>query len=561
MSWYTLKVKWLIGPILILFALPGVAHAATPYFEFNPDYSESILVNSSGGTVDQVFLPLNEFLAGLDIWISTGGTTGTATFSLLNTGGTELAQTTASLPAIADSADGIRFHVALPSQLSVNGGQAYTLRISSGLVGLRLYEAGSNPLLAHNAQPQLQYFNGMARINGVDMNFSFKYALYENHENLPPVLTNLTATQPDIGSAVISWNANEPVDAQVTYNTLSVPFTGQYSSCLPSVGMCSVSLTVQPGASYSYTLTASDVWGNLSTLTGSFDALGAGQTPAPTPTPTPTASVSPTATPPDTTKPVISNLRAVSITGDGFTMAWTTNEAANSTVAALQLPYLTFGAGNADATLELEHAVPLTGLIQDTSYRVKITTDDGFGNGASASIDVMTIRPTPLPTSPTPPPGTTPTPLASSPTPVPTISVGPASPTGTELQWTAPSGGTPSGGYRVDIIGTDGNLIRTIRTAVSHVNAGTIPAGARIVVYGDNAGVFQKVATPASVALPPSQTAGLPAWTLYTAGALVVAAGVGYLILKSRKRKPPLPTVPTGPTLPTSGAMPNPSQF
>jgi len=92
------------------------------------------------------------------------------------------------------------------------------------------------------------------------------------------------------------------------------------------------------------------------------------------------------------------------------------------------------------------------------------------------------------------------------------------------------------------------------------VNAGAIPAGAHIVVYGDNAGVFEKVATPVSIAQQPSQSAGFPLWIIYGAGALLCVAGAGYLVLKSRKPKPPLPTVQTGPTLPTSGAMPNPSQ-
>ena len=561
LSWYTGRVKWLLGILAVFIMMPTVAHAA-PYVEFDPDYSEPILVNGVGGSVDEVFLPLNEYVAGMDVWLSTGATVGSATFSLFGPDGAELTEVTAALPAVPDAAGGMRFHVAFPNQLSVTGGSPYTLRISSDLVGLRLYEAGADPLLAHNAQPQLQYSIGRARINGQDEGFGFKYALYENHENAPPILSNLAVIQPVSGTAAVTWTANEPVDGQVIFNGVTVPYSGGYSSCLPSVGLCSVTLVVQPGGSYEFTLTARDVWGNVSSLNGSFVALGVGQTPPPTPTPAPPpASVTPVGTPLDTTKPVITNLRAVNMSGTGFTVVWTTDEASNATVVALQLPYLVFGAANTDSTFELEHTVALSGLTQDTYYRVKVTASDESGNIASASIDVLTARPTPPPASPTPQPPQPSTPVPASPTPVPTVSVGPNLPAGTEVRWNPPAGASPSGGYRVDVIGSDGQLVRTVHTTSANANVGDVPAGSRVIVYADDHGVYRKVAAPVSVIRSGSGVERFLMWLPYGLGALVLLIGIVLIVLQSRKRKTAEPPVQTAPPPPTSGAMPNPSPF
>ncbi|HTP56843.1 MAG TPA: hypothetical protein VMJ72_01005, partial [Candidatus Paceibacterota bacterium] len=202
------------------------------------------------------------------------------------------------------------------------------------------------------------------------------------------------------------------------------------------------------------------------------------------------------------------------------------------------------------------------GLAQDTDYRVKVTTSDASGNVASASIDVLTIRPTPPPASPSPQPPQSPAPTPASPTPVPTISVGPNIPAGTEVQWNPPAAASPSGGYRVDVIGSDGRLVRTVHTTATNANVGDVPAGSRIIVYADNNGVYQKVAAPASIVTHPRSTAEqLLTWAPYLLGALVVLIGAAIAVLKLRKPKNTEPPVPAVPTSPTSGAMPNPSPF
>jgi len=512
----------------------GIAAAATawaaPYFEFSPDYAQSLLVASAPDSVSQVFLPLNEYLAGFDVWVSNAGQAGTATFTLYSPTDAVLATRTVTIPAIADSEGGARFSVALTSQIGVSGALPYRIHVATAVPTLRLYYAQQNRILAHNGVPLPAYTGGLARIGDADQGYSFKFALTENAETSPPQLSAIGVAQPSLGTVVLSFNANEPVDTRVAYGGSTVPYTGQYTSCPSGITTCAVTLPVTPGLTYSYTLTARDVWGNEVSATGQFTASGEPPAPSPTAsgTPSPTPTLSPSATP-DSTRPVISNARATAVHATGATIAWTTDEAANSNVAVFMLPFLTFAAGNADSTLELEHALPFAGLQQNVAYRARITTSDAAGNLASASVDFLTGTPTPTPENATPTPSGTPT-------PTPSVSIGPGSGNGTGIAWSAPSNGTPSDGYRIDIIGADGKLIRTIRTADLTADLGELPDGVTVIVYGDNGGVYEKVAEPLRVrrvSLAERIVTALP----YALGGVVVAIAITVGVLSWRKKR------------------------
>jgi hypothetical protein len=52
-------------------------------------------------------------------------------------------------------------------------------------------------------------------------------------------------------------------------------------------------------------------------------------------------------------------------------------------------------------------------------------------------------------------------------------------------------------GYRVDVIGADGVLIRSITTDITTVELGELPEGARVIVYADRGdGLFEKIVEP-----------------------------------------------------------------
>ncbi len=538
----------------LLWASPG--HAAV-FYEFDPDYSQSLLVASSE-TVSEVFLPLNDYLGSLDFWVSNANTSGVVTFTLYNTAGTAVAERTVNVPAIADTEDGTRLHVALPAQLAVTGNTPYRVRIATAIPTFRLYYADAVRLLAHNGSPLPTYTGGLARIGDNDMAFSFKFALYEDHESTPPQLTGVTVTQQSSTRTDITFNANEPVDRRLQYGGIAINYTGEYPSCAPDIQVCSLTLAVSPATTYQYTLTVQDVWGNQSTATGNFTTLGTGQAPTPTPaasipaSPTPTVSPSPT---PDTTAPAMINARLIASTAHTASFAWTTNEAANSTVVVQLLPYLITAGANSDSTLELEHFIQVVNLSPDAYFRATITSSDAVGNSSQATVDFLTpgetTAPTPTPSKTpgaTPPPAISPTPTL---TPVGTPGVtGP--PDNPQITWSPPAGGDPAAGYRVDIFDSTNKFIKTIIVPPGQhqVAAGTLPAGNnRVIVYANNNGVFEKVAAPkylntGSRSFLERAVSALP----YVLGGIVVIIFIVVMVMKLRKPKPPVIPPPAGRT-------------
>jgi hypothetical protein len=520
----------------------SMAYAAGPYYEFNPDYAQSLLV-ASGETPSEVFLPLNDFLSGFDLWLSNGSIGGDVTFVLLGTDGQILTSRTVTLPAIADDESGTRFHVNLASQIAVTGNAAYRIRIDSTLPTLRLYYAPQVHLLTYNGTPPPAYTGGLARLGSQDQAYSFKFALYENNENAPPILTNVSVSQTAIDQAVLTFNANEPVDYRVQYDDTMLDWTGVQTSCPPLIHTCTVPLPVQPSTLYNFTLTAKDSWGNQSAFSGTFTSLANGQTPTPTPAPGTVASPvsnSPTPTP-DTIPPVISNLRVVDLTPDSAGFAWTTDEAANGIVVVQLTPILITAGGNSDSTLELEHYISVGHLMSDTYYQATVRSADAVNNTTTATITFLTPRvmrspaPTPTPTS------------ASTPTPSPTTT-GPANEP--IISWPAPISGEPPEGYRIDIFDGSNHLIKTITVSSSTHSIALVdlPEGQqRVVIYADDGGVYRKVApsTAVTVGKRPILQRLLPAVPYSLGGlALVMVAAIGFLRFRARHKKiqPPGPT-------------------
>lgn len=529
------------------------AHAAL-YYEFNPDYSQSLLVATSD-TVSEVFLPLNDFLGALDFWVSNASSSGDVTFTLYNPSGTAMAERTIAVLPIGDDAVGKRLHVNLPVQFAVTGNAPYRVRIATTNPTLRLYYADSTQLIAHNGSPVAAYAGGLARIGTNDMGFSFKFALYENQESVPPQLTGVTVNQISPDQTTITFNANEPVDRHVQYGGQTIDFDGDYTSCAPTISVCTVTLAVSPGTTYTFTLTVKDVWGNQAAATGTFTTLSDNSPQTPTPTPVITAPSTstpiPTATPiPDSTAPIISNLRIVSLAPRTATFAWTTNEAANSTVVVQFLPDLINAGGNLDDTQELEHFIVVNNLPSDAALRAFISSFDGTGNKGAAFVDFVSPHDAAGP-------GTTTTP---SPTPVPPVVTGP--PDSPTISWTPPASGPPTDGYRIDVFDAANNLVKTITVPAGQLSValGTLPIGEnRIVIYADNDGTFEKVAAPIPVVV---RVVGfwehLIALLPYILGGVVIIIIAVVVSMKLRKRKP---SAATPPPEPMSGARSNPATF
>lgn len=511
---------------------------AAAYYEFNPDYAQSMLLTSSQ-PISQVFLPLNEYLSGFDLWVSNAAQAGDIVYTLYSPAGTVLASRAVSVPAIADSSSGTRIHANFPSQFAVTGNVAYRILLSSSVPTMRVYYAPQHQLLAHNGSPVPAYTGGLARIGDQDMGFSFKFALYENHESAPPKISDVRVEQPQIGQAILVYSANEPIDRQVAYGAAAVDWSGQVTSCISGVQTCATQLEVTPGMFYAFTLTVRDAWGNTAAASGSFQALGesitptSSATPIPTIVPTPTLTVTPI---PDTTAPRMTNVRATSIDAHTTLFSWTTDEAANSFVVVQLLPYLITAGANSDAVLELEHAVRVHNLTPDTYYIAFLRSTNDQQLTTVASVSFLTLRETPIPV-----PSASSSPPAATTSPVPSGTPTVVYDDGTVV-WSAPAQ-EPVNGYRIDVFTATHQLAAQVYVPAGQhsANVSGLPEGAnRVVVYTNTDGVFEKVAPQATASV--RRVSALERWMTrlpYVLGGavLVIAVAVGTAVLIRHRKK------------------------
>lgn len=527
-----------IGGVLLILVTSFVFAHGTNYLEFNPDSAQFLKVTDVE-TPSQVFFAQNDFLGGFDLWVANSGSSGTATFALLNEQGSILTSKTVTIPYIVETSNGTRFHVDFNSQLAVLADDKYSIRVASSMPELRLYYSNRVGLISHNAPFVSPYITGVAKLGSEEQTFSFKYALYETSESSAPIISNVTWTIVSGTGMRVDFNANEPVDYKVEYGpsgqgyTQSTNFTGGYRFCAEGIDLCSINISVLPNTTYQYLLTVKDSWGNQSQSSGTF-VSGQSQTPTPTPTPTPsassgpmpTASATPTpstssgpsatptsspagssAPPPgqDNIPPVISNLRIVSVTDHSIEVAWTTDEVANSHLL-ISTPLLITITDASDPTMELEHLLEVTSeLSPDTHYVAKATSIDLGSNSTKASINFTTLKtaipassPQSSPTSqqPAPPFGQT----SQQQSGVSATSTASSSGSNTGLvQWSTLSGGEPNDGYRIDVFDKNGKLVKTLLVAKSF-NSAEIPGLAdgeySVIVYANDDGVFEKIDQP-----------------------------------------------------------------
>ena len=563
---------FLLSLLSLLFSIPFFTFAhGTPYLEFNPDKS-NFLKDADVATPSQVFFAQNDFLGGFDIWVANPGSAGTAIFSLINEQGIVLMTKTVTIPAIAVTQSGTKFHVDLNSQLPVLADKKYSIQLTTSMPELRLYYSDRVQIISHNAPVASEYITGVAKLGAEEQIFSFKYVLYETNETSAPIVSNIgwTVVSPD--QMRVNFNANEAIDYRIEYGPTgqgfnqNTDFMGDYEFCTQGISTCNISIPVSPNTSYQYTLTVKDFWGNQSQVTGNFTS-GQAQTPPPTSSPT-------------DLPPVISNLRIVDPTNSSVSVAWTTNEITKShLLVSYSSNFIAIDAVS-DPTLELEHFLlsnPILG--PGTTYLATITSTDLGDNYITASISFTTLSSqpspspsiTPTPSLPTPSTGSSPSPQASSePTPlasvassppvIPSTSPGSSPQTTTNPQqgvttssirdgtgtvnWSMPSEGEPSDGYRVDVFDKDGNLKKSI----------FVPSGSHqaeitdlededysVIVYENEGGVFKKIDKPKELKQEESFLRRLLAfwWAL-----VPLLVGLGFLIWRNFRKTSQITKLP-----------------
>jgi hypothetical protein len=179
-------------------------------------------------------------------------------------------------------------------------------------------------------------------------------------DDTPPVISEISASDIAQTSAVITWTTDEPATSQVEYG-LTSGYGSATSLDSTLVTSHSVSLSeLSAGTTYHYRVKSDDASEN--------QAMSADRTFS-------------TATPPDTTPPVISEIGASDITTCTATIIWTTDELATS-----QVEYgLTTSYGSTsplDSSLVTSHSVTLSGLTASTTYHYGVKSKDASENEA-----------------------------------------------------------------------------------------------------------------------------------------------------------------------------------
>ncbi|MEK7520546.1 MAG: hypothetical protein AAB560_00510 [Patescibacteria group bacterium] len=506
---------------LLFFIAPRFVFAAS-YFEFAPDISNSFPL--AAATATQTFRPINDFLNGVDVWLKNEGADVSLDFTLYDKNGSSLVEKTAAVSYLPEKWGGRRFHVEFGRQIAVNPLDFYEFKLQTFAENLLVYYVSRVQLLQHASPYFSQDIIGDAELGELE-GVALKYALYEGAENNPPSLSGATTTIISPTAVKVSFNGSEPIDYRIEWALSgetaksSTSYSGFYQFCGTGLSYCEVALSVASNGRYDYEIFAKDEWENESRLAGSFESAAVAVSEESPPQPVP---VSP---PADEKPPVISELRAVSITDGSAKIAWRTDEAADTELAVGKnrsgsSPLALIN----DFTVELEHVLQTGGVLAPaTRYFAVAKSKDAAGNFATGTIEFTTAQaaeaapagesaPTPLKT-PVPPPAATgqgggtaeEAPADSALSVSFAITAGDAG-GGSVLvvEWQAPPDGDPNGGYRVDIFDEDNNLARQefLPAGIYRATFDNLPAGNYYaIVYANRDGVFEKISAAATIVI------------------------------------------------------------
>ena len=215
-------------------------------------------------------------------------------------------------------------------------------------------------------------------INGNESDFSNEVSqtIGTVADTTPPVISGLTSASITTAGATIVWTTNEASTSQVEYGTS----TSYGNIALKSSLDLSHSQTLSgllAGTLYHYRVKSIDAAGNVAVSSdGTFT----------------------TTVPVDTTPPVISSVADSNVTSTAATIAWTTNEAANTRVDyGTTTSYDSFAF---NGTMATSHSQALSGLTASTLYHYRVRSTDAAGNAAVSGDYTFTTPAPPDTTAP-----------------------------------------------------------------------------------------------------------------------------------------------------------------
>jgi len=188
-------------------------------------------------------------------------------------------------------------------------------------------------------------------------------------DTIPPVISNVRALNVTETGATIAWDTDEASDSFVEYGLTTAYELGSNSNgALVTAHSLNIGGLIADTV-YHFRVRSSDRVGN--------QAISADYTFR-------TNQGLPT---PDTTAPIISNIRVINITGTSATVLWDTNEAASSSVKyGFNAEY---GTTLTDDSFVTSHRIELQNLIPDMEYHFQVLSADPSGNLAVSSDQIF----------------------------------------------------------------------------------------------------------------------------------------------------------------------------
>ncbi len=194
---------------------------------------------------------------------------------------------------------------------------------------------------------------------------------------VPPEIGHVSASEVTQDSVIITWVTDEPATSQVEYGTTidygnSTPFGAK----LETDHNVKVS-SLDPSKTYYYRVMSKDASGN-SAIFSKVETFT-------------------TASPPDTTPPIISGVKLTDVSDSTATITWVTDEKATS-----RIDYgITSAYGSAvspDNSLIVNHSVTLSGLVADKTYYFRVKSKDARENEAALDTNqsFKTLPPIPI---------------------------------------------------------------------------------------------------------------------------------------------------------------------
>ena len=174
-------------------------------------------------------------------------------------------------------------------------------------------------------------------------------------DTTPPIISNVAAS-PDVNSATITWDTDEPSTSVVHYGKTKSLRNTESDSTLVIFHLV-VIIGLDSNTNYYYEVESKDVAGNPATDgIYSFTTLSE----------------------PDTTPPEIKNVQTNNILDTSATITWETDEPSDSVVNyGTSIPP---NSTKSDTTMVIFHSVTLTGLIPATTYNYEVASTDAAGN-------------------------------------------------------------------------------------------------------------------------------------------------------------------------------------